>query len=45
MLLNTSLNFPGQVLVENILDLKYMLDMSPLKYAWLPDINQLIIKE
>jgi predicted NodU family carbamoyl transferase len=45
MLLNTSLNFPGQVLVENILDLKYMLDMSPLKYAWLPDINQLIIKK
>tara|TARA_R100001086_G_scaffold68212_2_gene32218 strand:- start:589 stop:2010 length:1422 start_codon:yes stop_codon:yes gene_type:complete len=45
MLLNTSLNFPGQVLVENLLDLKYMLDMSPLKYAWLPDINQLIVKK
>ena len=45
ILLNTSLNFPGQVLVENLMDLKYMLDMSPLKYVWLPDINQLIIKK
>jgi len=45
ILLNTSLNFPGQVLVENLYDLKYMLDYSPLKYAWLPDINKLIIKK
>ena len=44
ILLNTSLNFPGQVLVENMFDLKYMLDMSPLKYAWLADINKLIVK-
>ena len=44
ILLNTSLNFPGQVLVENLHDLKFMFINSPLKYAWLPDINKLIIK-
>ncbi len=44
ILLNTSLNFPGQVLVETLHDLKFMFNNSPLKYAWLPDINKLIIK-
>lgn len=44
ILLNTSLNFPGQVLVENLHDLKFMFINSPLQYAWLPDINKLIIK-
>ena len=45
LLLNTSLNFSGHVLVENLLDLKFMMDNSPLKYAWLPDIQTLIEKK
>jgi len=45
MLLNTSLNFPGHVIVENLLDLKHMMDNSLLKYAWLPDIQKLVIKK
>jgi predicted NodU family carbamoyl transferase len=45
ILLNTSLNFPGHVIVENLFDLKYMMDNSPLKYAWLPDIQVLIQKD
>ena len=45
ILLNTSLNFPGQVLVENLQHLKYMFINSPLKYAWLPDINKLVTKK
>jgi predicted NodU family carbamoyl transferase len=44
MLLNTSLNFPGHVVVENLYDLKWMMERSPLKYAWLPDIGKLIKK-
>jgi predicted NodU family carbamoyl transferase len=44
MLLNTSLNFPGHVIVENLYDLKWMMKRSPLKYAWLPDIGKLIKK-
>ena len=45
ILLNTSLNFSGHVIVENLIDLKYMMDNSPLKYAWLPDIKKLIKKK
>ena len=42
-LLNTSLNLAGHTLVEDLNDLKYMLDYSPLKYAYLPDVGKLII--
>jgi len=45
ILLNTSLNFPGHVIVETLIDLKYMMDNSLLKYAWLPDIKKLIKKK
>jgi|TARA_R110000803_G_scaffold29044_1_gene66610 predicted NodU family carbamoyl transferase len=45
ILLNTSLNFSGQVLVENLFDLKFMMENSTLKYSWLPDINKLIKKK
>ncbi len=45
VLLNTSLNFPGHVIVETLIDLKYMMDNSTLKYAWLPDIKKLIEKK
>jgi len=45
ILLNTSLNFPGHVIVETLIDLKYMMDNSTLKYAWLPDIKKLIEKK
>ena len=43
-LLNTSLNLPGMPIVEDISDLKEMMLKSYLKYAWLPDIQKLIIK-
>ena len=42
-LLNTSLNLAGHTLVEDLNDLKYMLDYSPLKYAYLPDVGKLVI--
>ena len=45
MLLNTSLNFPGHVVVEDLYDLKWMMKKSSLKYAWLPDIGRLIQSE
>tara|TARA_R110000772_G_scaffold265819_1_gene387590 strand:- start:354 stop:1787 length:1434 start_codon:yes stop_codon:yes gene_type:complete len=45
ILLNTSLNFSGQVLVEDLFDLKFMMENSTLKYSWLPDINKLIKKK
>ena len=44
-LLNTSLNLSGHTLVEDLNDLKYMLDNSPLRYAYLPTIGKLIFKE
>jgi hypothetical protein len=31
--------------VETLEDLKFIFDTSPLKYAYLPDINKLIINE
>lgn len=44
LLLNTSLNLPGEALVETMEDLKITMDNSCLKYAYLPDIKKLIIK-
>lgn len=44
LLLNTSLNLPGETIVEDLNDLKNMFINSSLKYAWLPDIKKLIIK-
>jgi carbamoyltransferase len=44
ILLNTSLNLPGETIVEDLTDLKNMFVNSSLKYAWLPDIKKLIIK-
>jgi len=43
-LINTSLNLSGYPLVENLHDLKFMMEKSNLKYAWLPEISKLIIK-
>ena len=40
--LNTSLNMAGHTLVEDLEDLKYMMDYGNLKYAYLPDIKTLI---
>ena len=42
-LLNTSLNLAGHTLVEDLDDLKYMLDNTPLRYAYLPEVGKLII--
>jgi len=44
IVLNTSLNLPGEPLVEDLNDLEEMMTRSNLKYAYLPDINKLIIK-
>ena len=43
-ILNTYLNLPGAVLVEDLFDLHTVFDFSNLKYIWLPDIRKLIIK-
>lgn len=45
VLVNTSLNLPGEVLVETIFDLKDLFDRSNLKYIYLPEIQKLIIKQ
>ena len=45
VLLNTSLNLPGMPVVESYEDLKFTFENSDLKYAYLPDINKLIIKQ
>ena len=45
MLINTSLNLPGEVLVETLNDLKNMFEKSNLKYIYLPEINTLIQKQ
>ena len=44
ILINTSLNLPGEVLVETMDDLLYLIDNSNLKYIYLPEIQKLIIK-
>ena len=43
-ILNTSLNKPGDVIVEDLNDLKRLMLKTPLKYAYLPDINKVIKK-
>lgn len=42
--LNTSLNLPGTVLVEDLSDLRTVFNSSDLKYIWLPDIKKLVVK-
>jgi carbamoyltransferase len=44
IVINTSLNLPGDVLVETLGDLKYMFENSNLNYIYLPEINTLIKK-
>ena len=44
IVLNTSLNLPGEPLVEDLNDLEEMMVNSNLKYAYLPEINKLVIK-
>jgi predicted NodU family carbamoyl transferase len=44
ILLNTSLNLPGEPIVETYEDLKEMLLNSNLKYCYLPEINIIIKK-
>ena len=44
ILINTSLNLPGEVLVETMQDLKELFDNSKLNYIYLPEINKLIRK-
>jgi carbamoyltransferase len=44
MLVNTSLNLPGEVLVETLYDLKELFENSNLKYIYLPEIGKLISK-
>lgn len=42
MLVNTSLNSPGEVLVETPEDLEEMMRKTKLKYAYVPEINKII---
>ena len=44
VLLNTSLNLPGEVLVETIEDMKEFFVKSNLNYIYFPEVNKLIIK-
>lgn len=44
VLINTSLNLPGEVLVETLKDLKELFERSKLKFIYLPEINKLIKK-
>lgn len=44
ILINTSLNLPGEVLVETMQDLKDMFDKSKLNYIYLPEIGKMIKK-
>jgi len=44
ILINTSLNLPGEVLVETMQDLKELFEKSNLRYIYLPEINKLISK-
>ena len=45
ILINTSLNLPGEVLVETMQDLKELFEKSKLNYIYLPEVNKLIKKE
>ena len=44
LVLNTSLNLPGEPLVEDLKDLEEMMTNSNLIYAYLPDVKKLIIR-
>ena len=44
ILINTSLNLPGEVLVETMQDLKDLFDKSLLNYIYLPEIGKIIKK-
>ena len=44
ILINTSLNLPGEVLVETMQDLKDLFDNSNLNYIYLPEIGKMIKK-
>jgi len=44
IVLNTSLNLPGEPLVEDLEDLEYTMKKSGLIYAYLPDVQKLIVK-
>lgn len=44
ILINTSLNLPGEVLVETLYDLNNLFTNSNLKYIYFPEINKLVIK-
>ena len=44
VLINTSLNLPGDTLVETLNDLKFLFDNSNLNYIYLPEIKKLIKK-
>jgi len=42
MLVNTSLNLPGEVLVETPQDLEELMKKSKLKYVYIPEVNKLL---
>ncbi len=44
ILINTSLNLPGEVLVETMQDLKELFEDSELNYIYLPEIGKIIKK-
>jgi predicted NodU family carbamoyl transferase len=44
IILNTSLNLPGETLTETLDDVIFTMNNSSLKYTYLPDINALLIK-
>jgi predicted NodU family carbamoyl transferase len=44
LLVNTSLNLPGEVLVETMYDLYELFTKSNLKYIYLPEIKKIILK-
>ena len=44
MLVNTSLNLPGEVLVETKKDMINFIKNSKLKYIYIPETNQLYVK-
>ena len=44
IVINTSLNLPGEVVVESLFDLYDLFETSKLEYIYLPEINKLIKK-
>ena len=44
IVINTSLNLPGEVVVESLFDLYDLFETSELRYIYLPEINKLIKK-